>query len=118
MNGNIYFCDLPHSDKFTLTLFFSLAEREALMVSIRTKAALKAKAERGETWDRKGRETIHKAVAQSARMRVERAKKLLASSLLDITSISLECGFSSLGSFYSAFEAFENITPKKYREDV
>ena len=22
MNGNIYFCDLPHTDKFTLTLFF------------------------------------------------------------------------------------------------
>ena len=74
MNGNIYFCDLPHTDKFTLTLFFALSEREALMVSIRTKAALKAKAERGETWDRKGRETIHKAVIQSARMRVERAK--------------------------------------------
>ncbi len=53
---------------------------------------------------------------QRSYLRVERAKKLLASSLLDITSISLECGFSSLGSFYSAFEAFENITPKKYRE--
>lgn len=50
MNGNIYFCDLPHTDKFTLTLFFALAEREALLVSIRTKAALKAKKDRGETW--------------------------------------------------------------------
>lgn len=38
--GNIYFCDIPHTDKFTLTLFFALAEREALLVSIRTKAAL------------------------------------------------------------------------------
>ena len=42
MHGDIYFCDLPHTDKFTLTLFFALAEREALQVSIRTKAALKA----------------------------------------------------------------------------
>ena len=50
MNGNIFFCDLPNSDKFTLTLFFSLAEREALMVSIRTKAALKAKKERNESF--------------------------------------------------------------------
>lgn len=38
--GNIFFCDLPHTDKFTLTLFFSLAEREALITKLRTKAAL------------------------------------------------------------------------------
>lgn len=47
-DGNIMFCDLPHTDKFTLTLFFALAEREALIVSIRTKQALAAKRERGE----------------------------------------------------------------------
>ena len=50
--GNIMFCDLPHTDKFTLTLFFALAEREALIVSIRTKQALAAKRARGETWVR------------------------------------------------------------------
>lgn len=38
--GKIYFCDLPHTDKFTLTIFFALAEREAMLISIRTKAAL------------------------------------------------------------------------------
>lgn len=47
-DGNIMFCDLPHTDKFTLTLFFALAEREALIVSIRTKQALDAKKARGE----------------------------------------------------------------------
>lgn len=47
-DGNIMFCDLPHTDKFTLTLFFALAEREALIVSIRTKQALDAKRARGE----------------------------------------------------------------------
>lgn len=46
--GNIYFCDLPSQEKFVLTLFFALAEREAKLISIRTKAALKAKRERGE----------------------------------------------------------------------
>lgn len=46
--GNLMFCDLPHTDKFTLTLFFALAEREALIVSIRTKQALDAKKARGE----------------------------------------------------------------------
>lgn len=47
-DGRIMFCDLPHTDKFTLTLFFALAEREALIVSIRTKQALQAKKARGE----------------------------------------------------------------------
>jgi Site-specific recombinases, DNA invertase Pin homologs len=47
-DGNIMFCDLPHTDKFTLTLFFALAEREALLVSIRTRQALAAKKARGE----------------------------------------------------------------------
>ena len=46
--GHIYFCDLPHTDKFTLALFFAIAEREALQISIRTKAALKAKKKRIE----------------------------------------------------------------------
>ena len=48
MNGNIMFCDLPNTDKFTLTLFFAMAEREALLISIRTQAALDAKRKRGE----------------------------------------------------------------------
>ncbi len=52
MDGKIYFCDLPHTDKFTLTLFWAIAEREALIVSIRTKQALQAKRDRGETWER------------------------------------------------------------------
>jgi len=47
-DGNIMFCDLPQTDKFTLTLFFALAEREALIISIRTKQALAEKKRRGE----------------------------------------------------------------------
>ena len=46
-DGNIMFCDLPATDKFTLTLFFALAEREALLVSIRTKQALAVKKAQG-----------------------------------------------------------------------
>lgn len=71
---DIHFCDMPMVNTMILGVFASVAQYERELVSIRTKAALKAKAERGETWDRKGRETIHKAVAQSARMRVERSK--------------------------------------------
>lgn len=71
-DGNIYFCDLPHTDKFTLTLFFALAEREALITSIRTKQALAAKKARGETWTR--HTNTENAVIQSAKNRVARAK--------------------------------------------
>lgn len=46
-DGNIMFCDLPHTDKFSLTLFFALAEREALIVSIRTRQALAVKKANG-----------------------------------------------------------------------
>ncbi|SEA44503.1 Site-specific DNA recombinase [Segatella bryantii] len=46
--GNIEFCDLPHSDRFTLTLFWAFAEREALIRSILTKQALSAKKARNE----------------------------------------------------------------------
>lgn len=46
--GKIYFCDLPHTDKFTLTIFFALAEREAMLISIRTKAALAVQKKRIE----------------------------------------------------------------------
>lgn len=46
-DGKIMFCDLPTTDKFTLTLFFALAEREALLVSIRTKQALAVKKAQG-----------------------------------------------------------------------
>lgn len=35
--GNIYFCNLPETDKFMLTLSFNFVERDALLVSIITK---------------------------------------------------------------------------------
>lgn len=72
-DGKIFFCDLPHTDKFTLTLFFALAEREALITSIRTKQALAAKKSRNEKWN-KNRNT-NAAVVQSALIRAENARK-------------------------------------------
>lgn len=81
--GNIEFCDLPHSDRFTLTLFWALAEREALITSIRTKQALAAKRERGEstggaserwrmayekkTWEQKHNEGMKKGMTKNLR---------------------------------------------------
>lgn len=79
---NIMFCDLPKTDKFMLTLFFALAEREALIISIRTKQALKAKKEKGgttELWGSKNGNTdrikaINKAASISASNRREKAR--------------------------------------------
>lgn len=68
-DGNITFCDLPHTDKFTLTLMFAIAEREALMISLRTKQAFAAKAARGETWVRNTDTSV--AVAASAKARTD-----------------------------------------------
>lgn len=85
--SNIMFCDLPHTDKFTLTLFFAIAEREALITSIRTKQALKAKKERdgqtggtAELWgSRNGNKDRHtatkKAAAISSENRREKARE-------------------------------------------
>lgn len=83
--GNIIFCDLPNTDKFTLTLFFALSEREALLVSIRTKAALAAKKKRNEEtggtknlWGKNNgadrEKSIERIVSQSASKRKEAAK--------------------------------------------
>lgn len=41
-------CDVPNINKFTLTVYMAIADRERELVSIRTKAALKAKKARGE----------------------------------------------------------------------
>ena len=54
MDGNIYFCDVPMAEdkatyKFMLSLSWSLAEREAAITSLRTKQALQAKRDRGES---------------------------------------------------------------------
>ena len=81
--GRIMFCDLPHTDKFTLTLFFALAEREALIVSIRTKQALAAKKARGEkvgaatdkwmeSFKKKTREDKEREYMERGRMKNER----------------------------------------------
>ena len=85
MKGSIYFCDLPQTDKFTVTLFFAIAEREAEIISLRTKSALTAKKARGEAtggtnelWGSKTgtdrKEALDLAREASASARRERAK--------------------------------------------
>lgn len=81
--GNVMFCDLPTSDRFSLTLYTALAEREALLVSIRTKQALAVKKAHGcklgassekykETYYSKPKELIDKSNMEKGRMKRER----------------------------------------------
>jgi DNA invertase Pin-like site-specific DNA recombinase len=70
--NSIYFCDLPQTNKFMLTVSFAFAEQEALFISIRTKQALQAKKARGETWHRNS--DTAKASRVSADNRIEDAR--------------------------------------------
>lgn len=72
---NIFFCDLPHTDKFTLTLFFSIAEREALLISLRTKSALDAKRARGEKMGGACRVTDCEPILREARTRSAESRR-------------------------------------------
>ncbi|MPR37424.1 recombinase family protein [Salmonirosea aquatica] len=45
-------CDIPNLDKFTLTLFMAIADRERELTSIRTKVALVQKVKRSGEWRR------------------------------------------------------------------
>ncbi len=70
---NVLFCDLPKTDRFTMTLFFALAERERLITSIRTKQALKAKKEQGFKLGRPNAEFTTEQVAKSVESRKRKA---------------------------------------------
>ena len=68
----IHFTDMPMVNTMILGVFASVAQYERELISSRTKQALDAKKARGETWVRNT--DTSKAVAQSAKNRVQRAK--------------------------------------------
>jgi len=76
--GRLFLCDVPNCDKFTITLFWAIAEREALLTSIRTKSALKVAKANGK---RLGRPDI--ATANDARIKASEAKKENARQRID-----------------------------------
>lgn len=47
LNGKLESCDIPNLDKFTLTLFMAIADRERELISLRTKQALAEKKKQG-----------------------------------------------------------------------
>jgi DNA invertase Pin-like site-specific DNA recombinase len=50
LDGRLESCDIPNLDKFTLTLFMAIADRERELIGIRTKAALVEKRKRIGEW--------------------------------------------------------------------
>jgi len=52
------------------------------------------------------------------RMRIERARKLLASEHLPVTEVCLAVGYESLGSFSTLFRAQTGMTPIEFRREV
>jgi DNA invertase Pin-like site-specific DNA recombinase len=50
LEGRLESCDIPNLDKFTLTLFMAIADRERELIGLRTKAALDEKRKRDGEW--------------------------------------------------------------------
>ena len=65
--------DMPEADNFTIHIFAALAEREAKLISERTKAALRARKERGEVWKGKSNLTPE-AIAKATEARKAKAE--------------------------------------------
>ena len=66
--------DMPEADNFTIHIFAALAEREAKLISERTKAALQARKERGEVWKGKSNLTPEAIKAAAAAARTAKAE--------------------------------------------
>lgn len=67
LNGNLFSCDIPNLDKFTLTLFMAIADRERELISIRTKQALDVKKAVVGEWRQS---TISKQAWQKGQQRI------------------------------------------------
>lgn len=50
LSGRVESCDIPNLDKFTLTLFMAIADRERELIGLRTKEALAEKVKRSGQW--------------------------------------------------------------------
>lgn len=50
LDGKLESCDIPNLDKFTLTLFMAIADRERELIGLRTKAALDEKRKKTGEW--------------------------------------------------------------------
>ena len=76
LEGRLYSCDIPNLDKFTLTIFMAIADRERELISIRTKQALAERKKQGKVLGKKqnlteiGRKKAHQANKDKALLNV------------------------------------------------
>jgi DNA invertase Pin-like site-specific DNA recombinase len=74
MKGNLMSCDIPSMDSLTWSIFAGLAQRERELISIRTKAALKAKKEQGAKLGNPNKDSLLKAGAKGRAKSIENRK--------------------------------------------
>lgn len=94
LKGNLYLCDVPGADKFMLTLIWAIAEREALLTSIRTKAALKVKKQQGAKLGRPDIATANDAREKAAEAKAREAKKRVDAKTWAFVGLLMEKGLS------------------------
>ncbi|MBJ6120073.1 recombinase family protein [Pontibacter sp. BT310] len=73
LDGRLESCDVPNLDKFTLTLFMAIADRERELISIRTKGALVEKRKQVGEW-RKASEAFLTGTASAEGTKALQAK--------------------------------------------
>jgi DNA invertase Pin-like site-specific DNA recombinase len=73
LDGRLESCDIPNLDKFALTLFMAIADRERELIGIRTKAALQEKKKRIGEW-RKVNKPFKEKTAQGKSELVRKVK--------------------------------------------
>jgi len=61
LNGYLFACDIPQEpgskmDKFTLTIFLAIADREGELISLRTSSALQRKIQRDGKWQKENKD--------------------------------------------------------------
>lgn len=112
MKGNIYFCDAPSQDKTILTIMFAIYEREALNISIRTKAALAAKKKRDGSWAHlygKNTGTTRESALESAR--AKRAANQRTSAMLEPNNVAFSKWLSVHQKKYGPIDRHTDIQP-------
>lgn len=106
--------DLPHANRLTLRIMAALAEEETRLISERTRAALKARRERGLPMGGNNpriAETSVKAAAKSASVRGQAAQQRARDLIPIIESLRAE-GFRSLSQLASGLNQRGVVTPR------
>jgi len=119
-------CDMPEADNFTIHIFAALAEREAKMISDRTKAALKVRKEKKGEWRVSGLTDEHRkkgveAIKDKARnnennKRATQYAKILREKGDTLQSIADQ--LNAQGFFTSRGKAFSRTQVKRLIERV